>query len=220
MVIRATVRATGIFLLLLMMASLAWAQEGPEKPASGSAKAAALVDQGFELLKEGRNQEAVQAFQKATKRQPNSAEAFYGLGWALINLRRYPESLKASQEAIRLKPDYAEAHHNLGMAYERLGRPEEAIPAFKKALRLKANAHSFEGLGWSYSKLQRWPEAATAFQQAILLNPKEPALRGAMVGCYLAMGDQDSALKEYETLKKLDPKTAQEVAERFPGLKE
>lgn len=43
-------------------------------------------------------------------------------------------------------------------------------------------------------------------------------MRGTLVGCYLAMGNQESAVKEFETLKKLDPKTAQEVAGQFPGL--
>ena len=133
-------------------------------------------------------------------------------------LFRSDESLEASQEAVRLKPGYGEAHHHLGMAYERLGRGQEAIPAFKEAIRLKPNAHSYEGLGWAYSKLGRWPEAAAAFGQAVRLNPQEPSLRAALVGSYLAMGDRDAALKEYEVLKNSDPKTAQEVAGQFPGL--
>lgn len=216
---RPTVKILLLGFLLLMFSWPAWAQEGPKKPASGiSAKAAALISQGFDLISEGRNQEAVAAFKQALKRQPDSYEAYYGLGWAYINLRQFAESLEASQEAVRLKPDYAEAHHHLGMAYERLGRAQEAIPAFKEAIRLKPNAHSYEGLGWSYSRLSRWPEAAGAFEQAVRLNPDEPSLRGALVGCYLGMGDREAALKEYQTIKKLDPKTAQEVAARFPGL--
>ena len=204
--------------LLLMFAWPAWAQESRKPLDTRAAKDSETAARGFDLLGEGRNQEAVAAFKRAIKRQPDSYEAYYGLGWAYINLRQFSESLEASQKAVRLKPDYAEAHHHLGMAYERLGRAQEAVPAFKEAIRLKPNTHSYEGLGWAYSKLRRWPEAAAAFEQAVRLNPDDPALRGALAGCYLGLGDREAALKEYETIKKLDPKTAQQVAAQFPGL--
>jgi len=218
MVNRTALKPILIVFLLLLLTLPAASQESRKNKVADPDLDAGVLAPGFVLLQDGKGQEALKFFKKAVKRQPESAEAYFGLSWALINLRRYDESLEASQEAVRLKPGYGEAHHHLGMAYERLGRGQEAIPAFKEAIRLKPNAHSYEGLGWAYSKLGRWPEAAAAFGQAVRLNPQEPSLRAALVGSYLAMGDRDAALKEYEVLKNSDPKTAQEVAGQFPGL--
>lgn len=66
---------------------------------------------------EGRQQEAIAAFQKAVELDPNYAEAHYNLGVNYSRADRYGEAIESFKRALAARADYPEALYNLGLAY-------------------------------------------------------------------------------------------------------
>jgi tetratricopeptide (TPR) repeat protein len=74
--------------------------------------------------------EAISRFSKATKLNPNFAEAYLGWGGSLVSVKRYEESILPLRAAERLMPGNPEVHHTLATALQRSGHKEEAEKEF------------------------------------------------------------------------------------------
>ena len=71
---------------------------------------------------EGRLDEAVQRFQKATLYDAGFGHAWLGLGRSLLAQDKANDAIPALERAVQLLPDIAEAHYQLALAYKRAGR--------------------------------------------------------------------------------------------------
>jgi len=74
--------------------------------------------------------EAIERFTKATKFDPNFADAYLGLGVALLAEKKYAEATAPLEMAAKLQPENPAAHYNLATAYSRTGRKEDAKREF------------------------------------------------------------------------------------------
>lgn len=72
---------------------------------------------GLSLAALGKHQEAVSAFNEATKIKADYSEAYYNLGLAHTKLEEWPQAVAAFKQALEHNPDYAQAHYNLGVVY-------------------------------------------------------------------------------------------------------
>jgi tetratricopeptide (TPR) repeat protein len=79
------------------------------------------------------DEEAVEHFRAATKRNPKSAAAWVGLGAALNKVGKPADAVAGLQRAIALEPDVGQAYYFLGMAYRALGDAARARAAFARA---------------------------------------------------------------------------------------
>lgn len=73
---------------------------------------------------------AIEHFQKATRLDPQFADAFIGLGRSLLEAGRNADALAPLQTAEKLRPDIPAIHLYLGTAYSRTGNKEEAKREF------------------------------------------------------------------------------------------
>jgi serine/threonine protein kinase len=96
-----------------------------------------------EWLKEGnalwalqRYEEALVAYEQATRLDPDYAIAYYNKAYALWDLQRNEEALAAYEQATRLDPNFAIAYYGKGHALWDLNRNEEALAAYKQATHL------------------------------------------------------------------------------------
>jgi tetratricopeptide (TPR) repeat protein len=113
-----------------------------------------LVMAGFDLLKEGKNEKAVENFTKAIQFKPTYSDAHEGLARAYGNLNRWPEAIRSFQEAVRLKPDSVQALIGLGYALGIMNRDREALTAFKDAEHINTNLATVHwGLASTHLKL-------------------------------------------------------------------
>ncbi len=80
-----------------------------------------------------RDQDAANAFKKATLLRPDWAQAFFNLGKLYHRLGRMPDAAVALRRATLLKADYAAAYHFLGLVEINLGHYPEAATALIKA---------------------------------------------------------------------------------------
>ena len=158
--------------------------------------------------------EAAQAYKESIRLQPYFADAHYNLGMVYTKLGRYSEAVEAFKEAIRLKPKpaFLNAHYNLGVTYGKLGRHNEAIEEFRQAVQLNPDfADAYYNLGSAYGNLGHWNEAAQAFKELTRIKPDDTGAHYSLAKTYLMLGDSKSALNEYEILKTLNEKTADEL---------
>lgn len=79
-------------------------------------------------------EKAVERYQAAIRRTPESADAHYSLAITLHRLDRLSEAIEHYQHAVRLKPALAEALSDLGVAQFEAGRFREAVENLDLAL--------------------------------------------------------------------------------------
>ena len=107
-----------------------------------------------------------------TRKQPDSAAAWYELGAGYAKLRQSDEAFEAAKKAVALDP--ARAAYRLGLAdvFLMLDRSGEALAEVEKAIELDGgHAGSLARAGVLYLQLTRLGEARTAFDRAIALDP-------------------------------------------------
>ncbi|HEX2860900.1 MAG TPA: tetratricopeptide repeat protein, partial [Lacunisphaera sp.] len=136
---------------------------------------------GLLLAANGRNADAVQAFERALQLAPGLADARLGLGVVLAKLGRLPEASKQLKRLTAEVPALAEAHANLGIVLAESGELEASIACYREALRLKpGHATAHYNLGNSLVQLQRWAEAREEFETAVRLKPDFSAAQGML----------------------------------------
>lgn len=159
-------------------------------------------------------QEAINTYNKALsiKVKPDDAEAYIGFGNINDAVGRKPEAVNAYQQALKVKPDDAEAHFFLGGSYFDLGKAAEAITELNNAIKLNdkfAAAYTF--LGVIYGQQGKFNEAVEPLKMAITLNANDLASRQFLGMVYVNLRDKEAALKEYQALKSIDEKIANDL---------
>ncbi|HET6892834.1 MAG TPA: tetratricopeptide repeat protein, partial [Pyrinomonadaceae bacterium] len=109
---------------------------------------------GRERFDSGAINEAVEAYQKSIKLEPNSAEVHLSLGQAYLKLKQDQQALKSFKRATVLNPDMAEAFYGLGLVHFNLKHHRDAAKAFKQATVANPKlAKAHYGLGLAYQEL-------------------------------------------------------------------
>ncbi|UCF86662.1 MAG: serine protease [Nitrospiraceae bacterium] len=171
------------------------------------------LERGGKFNASGRYTEAIEAYQRAIKKDEKLVSAYNGLGVAYMELKQFQDAERVFREALQINPDFAWIHSNLGLLYTKTGRYEEAIPELKKAIDIMPdleNAHL--NLGSSYRWLRMYQKAHDAYKEALRINPDSAFAHYALGMTYRDLKDLDSAREEYLILKDLDPELAKDLS--------
>lgn len=123
----------------------------------------AAYEEGIQLVKKGSFREAVAAFDKALRLNPDFAEAYGGRGNVYAALAQYEQALKDYDEAIRLDSAYVEAYFNRGNVYSGLVQHERALKDYSAVIRLNPDlAEAYHNRALAYLILGRGEAAADA----------------------------------------------------------
>lgn len=130
--------------------------------------AGAYVNLGNALCEWGNKlPDAVAAYDKAIKRKPDFATAYYNLGVALFRLGKLDDAIHAYRRAIELKPNFAEAYYNLGLVFRQKGLLADALANLVEGHKLGSSVPS-----WKYPSAQLVKEV----ERLIQLEAKLPAI--------------------------------------------
>lgn len=142
-------------------------------------RARALLEQGKGLYRDDKDEEAVAAFQEASKLDPDLAEARFrlGLGYEALGKREeaeteFKKAVASYKKYLEEHDDDSEAHYDLGQTYAALGQYSDAIREYHEATKLKDNdADIYYDLGVAHTKLAQYDAAASAFLKSLEIDP-------------------------------------------------
>ena len=186
---------------------------------------------GLTYSASGKYEEAVEAYKKGLSIDPDDAGSYSFLGSLYgFKLGKYQEALDAYNQAIKINPDDRSIYISLSSIHRQFGKYQEALDACMQGIRIKPNplldglkgfffhAYDYAGeyveLAFSYEGLGKYKEAVEAYKQAIKINPDHVNAHYFLGSLYIVeFNNKRSALDEYEILKDLDKKTANELFE-------
>ncbi len=157
-----------------------------------------LSDYGVLLNEDGRQQEAITAFDRALAIEPKNAMVLWNKCYAHWLMDDYEMAEAAGKKAVNVAPDSAEAWLNYGAALARLEKHEQAIEAWEKALALRPDfAFAWNNLGNALRDLGRLEEAEEKCLKALDLEPNYPEALSNLGNVYHDRGDYENAEKYY-----------------------
>lgn len=140
------------------------------------ANAEALYGLGSIYLKQDKNAEARDAFERVTKLEAS-----------------YPDTLP-------------NAWNNLGLLTAREGKIDEALPYFQRALELNPNhLVALENLGNAYRQQKKWQEARQILERAVAVGPEDAEANYSLGMVFAQLGDDQQAYDYLQRALKFRP---------------
>ncbi len=143
-------------------------------------------------------------YRAALTRDPENAQAHFGLGNALRGQGKLDEAAASYRAAIRIRPEFGPAHNNLGYILLRQGNVDGAIAEGRESLRLEPDAAAAPGfLAWLLAVYPDRPardyeEAATLVRKSLELQPKVPMVHHSLALVEYRRGHWDASIAAAE----------------------
>jgi TolB-like protein len=169
-------------------------------------------------------EKAEQLFEKATKLDPNFAEAFASLAWVEDWMyhdfdptpARKKKARAAAEEAIRLQPNLPEAHLALGFYHYYCERDyQTALDEFAIArLSLPNSAEVYMAIGAIERRQGKWVQSTANLERAASLSPKDAWVLQNLADNYYANRNFEAADKVFDRAIEAAPKSFGPRAEK------
>jgi cytochrome c-type biogenesis protein CcmH/NrfG len=193
-------RHCSVFLwLLLLLPSFSF-------PADDSEKAKAYFEEGQELNKLKRHDEAIGKLREAVRLSLETHKYHQALFLTYLATRRGLQGIEVYKEMAREHPKSAAVRYWLGRFYLQSQSYDEASRAFLDATRLAPrDVHGWISLGHVYYRMGKDDEALAAYLEADRLDPHVAVVHSGLGSLYFKKGDLDRARQELEEALKTDP---------------
>ena len=96
-----------------------------------------LNEYGLDLLRSGKLNEAIVAFDKAIEKDPENINLLNNKAQVLETLGKYEEALELYNKAVKINSDDPDIWNNMAFSFSQVGRYDEAVKAYEKALKLR-----------------------------------------------------------------------------------
>src|SRR5439155_10430525 len=142
--------------------------------AVGQESTIARYDLGLELMKQGKDSEAIENFRRTLEIRPSYLEAHASLGLALQKRGESAEAVKHLRQVAESRPGDAKAQANLGIALVSTGDLDEATSRFREALRLDPKfASARSNLAIVLEQHGREDEAIQEYRETLRIDPSQ-----------------------------------------------
>ncbi|MGI0501044.1 tetratricopeptide repeat protein [Limnospira platensis] len=136
---------------------------------------------GNELLRNGKLEEAVAAYQKAIANYPNFHWSHYKLGEALEQLNRWEEAIAAYEKAIKLNSNCILYYYKLANVLFQNGDLEAGIKVTKETLKLSASDYKYyEYMADTFTDKSQWKLAINHYNKALEIHPNLPTIKSKL----------------------------------------
>jgi predicted Zn-dependent protease len=123
------IKTSLVALLMLAMASTAWAAGGPD--ISEPDRPPSDYDRAVEAIGEKKFAAALPLLQKFIKTEPTNPHAWNYLGFSYRKLKRFDEALVAYKQALAISPNHRGANEYIGELYLQTGKLAKAKERLK-----------------------------------------------------------------------------------------
>ena len=157
------------------------------------------LEQGINLSEQNEFVDAIAAYTKAIKVDPNNPIIYYNRGLALYHLREHQAALADFDKTIELKSDAVPAYKNRGLILMYLEDYEGAIADFEIAVQLAPqDFETFAEKGFATLLNGDTKKAIADFDRAIELNPNAAIAHFVRGAAYAELGDRTNAIADYQ----------------------
>lgn len=173
-----------------------------------------LFSWGGEMLLHRAYEPAIQIFEQATTRYPQSSRLFIGLGMALYSRARYDEAVKTLLTAADLNPEDARSYFFLSKAFANTPiQAGDVIARFKRYAELEPNnadaAYFYAMALWKGKRAEDsakvLSEVESLLQHAIALDPKMAEAHMQLASLYSGQREYAKSIAEYQVALRLNP---------------
>jgi tetratricopeptide (TPR) repeat protein len=156
---------------------------------------------GAQFFQLGYLDQAEASFLRASRDDPSSAEALYGIGSVYLNQNKNAAAREMFERAVKLQANYPDtlpdAWNNLGVIATREGHVDDSVRCFQEALRLSPHhLLSLDNLGNAYRLQKKWGEARKVLEHALEIAPDDPEANYSL-GMVFAQADDTGNAYEY-----------------------
>ena len=178
---------------------------GQNAPVPDPQRQAALM-----LEQQGKNPEAVAAWNVYLKAHPKSPEPYAHLGLLESRQEHYKEAVSLYRKALAMGPDVAGLRLNLGLALFKSGDPEAAIHEFEPLLKAQpGNLQLTTLIGMAHYGLAQYAEAVPYLRDAAAQDTQSISLRLALAHSCLWSKQSQCVLDVYKEILALNPDSAE-----------
>jgi tetratricopeptide (TPR) repeat protein len=154
----------------------------------------------------GREEEALQACNRALTLDASLAGGYRTRAAAFAALGRREEALANAGQAVRLALQDGGAHADLGVALEAVGREREALECFERAIALDPNlAAAHHNRAMVLARLGEHERALQGFDRALALQPHHAALIANRGNTLKELGRLAEAEQSYSLALAIEP---------------
>lgn len=169
-------------------------------------RAKSFFEEGIELNKQRRYDEALENFTRAATLSLDTHIYHQALYRTYIALRRGPQGTQFYKDLAAKHPTNGTVRYWLGRFYLESRSLEEAAKEFREATRLAPqDEHAFVSLGHVYLRMGKEKEALETYMQANKLSPRIAVVHAGMANIHYRRKSFDKAQKEYEEALEIDP---------------
>lgn len=141
-------------------------------PPAPDATVADLETRADQLRSQKLYLDALDYYQAALAKEPNSARLLNKMGITQLMMQHYKESRKSFERAIKADRKFADAYNNLGVVFYEEKKYGAAIKHYRKAIELdNSSASFFSNLGAAHFSKKEFEPAVLAYQHALELDP-------------------------------------------------
>ena len=168
-----------------------------------------LTDLGIALIKQGRGEEALKAYDKAVQLKPLDADLWRNLGSALADLDRPADAVLSFQHALQLDPRHWDAANKAGFVLHQLERFEEALASFNLSDEIQPDHFLTLHLrALTLHELKRFEEALADNKRAVAIDPASADTCNNIGNVLRSLGRNEEAVAWFDHGLALQPNSA------------
>lgn len=166
---------------------------------------AAFANLGTALIEVGRQNEAVESYQRALALSPYHVQARMNLGITLLRLGRFDEAEAQLRRTVLDDPQAHDAFDSLGVIFLRKGDLPQAIRHFQAAVNIKPTADAYHNLGIAQMQSGLTTQAIESFLKVTALDPSRVDSYFTLGIAVASQGRPQEAAEHYGRALSVDP---------------
>jgi tetratricopeptide (TPR) repeat protein len=165
-----------------------------------------FFNQGIDLFKEQRFEEATAQLQRARELEPEHPQTYFNLGLICMAQDKYNQASSYFEQAVMHKPDYAKAYLFLGQAATKLNLFDTALQHYNKVLELiPEHYETYLQIARLFRAQNKTDETIKQYHKAIALQPNNILGIFDLAYLYTTEENYDEAIPLYKKILDISP---------------